>query len=132
MGRLDYEKVRRYSLVSDGATDDLPPAGSWADQRRYRTEYDCRSEVRTPQRRNGKPTRTSGSQTTQEVVKQLTQYVVHAEHCDFTRKSTAQRAEIIEIIQRLLLRSCRTTDGNPAQQGLLAFRAQRLIARYTH
>ena len=122
MSRLNWEADRRRRQPRDTCTDAPPITGSWADQARYGVYQ-------------GRDARSSGHSAGATSVRsrafdfeQLRQYATHAVSIDFRRKSPTQRAEVLGIIQRLLMR-CRTWQPSIAKPEAASMElAQRVLA----
>lgn len=102
MTALNWDALRSQRTADrrDESTDFPPRTGSYRDQMRHGVVSSCR---RSP----SKSWSTAASATTQSRAKdhqQLQLYVDCAFHLDFRRKTTAQRAEILEIIRKLIFR----------------------------
>lgn len=101
MAALNWEKDRSRRLCKEYSFDDLPPAGSFADQIRCGV-YPFN---RTHRRRSGKKepvtVLTSSRQNDFDL---LRRYLNHAVRPDFRNKATVQRSEIILCIKKLISR----------------------------
>ncbi len=104
MTALNWEGLKRSSFRSDFSGDDLPRAGSLADQRRYgisthrsANKFRAPSPVEIRSRSND--------------FQNLKVYALHAMHPDFGRKPNFMQREILEIINRLHIRCLNWTGA---------------------
>ncbi len=131
MTRLNYENARRYVRTSDNSFDDLPRAGSWADQRRFMFDQGegC-TKGESKRLRNSTPG--SATSAAQDDLVLLEKYVKHAEHPDFVRKPMVQQNDVIGIIKRLLARPSVSSRKHHGQALGLIERSRRLVAKHCH
>jgi hypothetical protein len=123
MTRLNWEADRRRKQAKEYASDDLPPTGSWADQARYFGQPYIPRGTYQPQARQPSVTHIANRKFEFE---QLGLYVSHATHPDFRRKSQPQRAEVVQIIRKLL-RQCECWGAAVSHSDQLTIQAARRL-----
>lgn len=97
MTALNWTKDRARRLTREISYDDLPPCGSWADQKRYGGTLTKKYEYQPrPQ-----PTSALVTHDRSHDFSQLQIYISHALHPDFKRKVAKQREDVINIIRKL-------------------------------
>jgi hypothetical protein len=128
MTALNWDKDKARRMPKEQAFDDLPPVGSFRDQRRCGVYpiHKSRSVRFAP---------ASSDFTISNRVsdfEQLDRYVRHAQHPDFKRRIDAQKIETIRIIRRLIIRCVEW--GHHAQQSdkLILSNAQSFIDKTNH
>ena len=104
MATLNWEKDRARRQLKEFVFDDLPPAGSYSDQRRCGF-YGYSTSIKG----NRKQSKTSGARPAERshCYQQLALYVEHAFAADFDRKWPVQKQEIAKFISKLCAR-CKT------------------------
>jgi len=128
MTALNWEKDRAKRHAKERSFDDLPPAGSFQDQRR------CGVHPWPGAGRNRHAAGTSQVQVRDRCddFDQLNRYLQHALHPDFRRKAVCQKAEIIQIVRKLIVRCEAWGAGIPVREKALLDAARNAVRNLSH
>lgn len=124
MTALNWESLKRSTYRSDYSGDDLPRAGSWADQRRS-------GATASVGRRYAAATRYGNVRSRSNDFQGLNTYVTHALSSEFTRKPDFMQREIVEVIARLRTRCISWVGSQSPAESEIMKAANALLAVFS-
>lgn len=129
MTAMNWEKDRARHLTKEQSFDDLPPVGSYRDQIRCGAHPEpCRSRSRRHQGLAPSEVKSRESD-----FDQLSRYVQHARHPDARRWRACQKAEVVQILKKLISRCQAWADaGLPAREKAFLATARDVVAAMSH
>jgi hypothetical protein len=128
MTALNWEKDRAKRKAKERSFDDLPPVGSHLDQRRWGT-YPPQASVRSHSRHEVTPVHARSRRSDFD---QLNRYLRHAMQSDAQRWRACQKAEVIQIMNKLIARCEFWGAGVPVQEKALLAAARDAVKTMSH